>query len=82
MYKYFVSDVTTKTIPTFPFPSEVWGDRRMGWLEGSLGDWIGWLFWISGRWEAHGESGDGRDSPNWISAGNSDGWVGRYISLV
>lgn len=30
----------------------------------------------------HGESGDGRDSPNWISAGNSDGWVGRYISLV
>jgi len=54
----------------------------MGWLEGSLGDWIGWLFWISGRWEAHGESGDGRDSPNWISAGNSDGWVGRYISLV
>lgn len=40
--KYFISDVSTKTIPYFVFfllPSGMMSeDRRMDWLEGSLGD--------------------------------------------
>jgi hypothetical protein len=53
------------------------GDRRMDWLEGSLGDWIGRSFWMIGE---KGEGGIG----GWVSGGNgrTAGWVDRHISIV